>query len=295
MKVLRILFRVIAIAIAVVIAAVITLLLQGRALATRAMPNPVPALVVAPDTSLLARGQHIIDVECSGCHAPELGQTVALSGGHENFFDIPNGPKLGVIYAPNLTPGGVLKDASDGQISRAVREGVSFEGRPLLVMPSTHYHGMSDRDLASVIAWLRHQPAVDRVVPARKLAPLAYLILGLHQFETSATLPVFQPIPEVPEDSTRTYGAYLTPILGCSDCHGADYRGGHKGQLPPLGPSLTGFVSEHPYATFELALRQGVKPADGSLDPVMMPWPVFSRLTDLETRAVYEFLKAQPK
>ena len=32
---------------------------------------------------------------------------------------------MGVLYATNLTPGGPLKDWTDGEIVRAIREGVA--------------------------------------------------------------------------------------------------------------------------------------------------------------------------
>src|SRR5262245_21332084 len=99
----------------------------------RRVANPVPALVMAPDSSLIPRGRHLVEVNCASCHAPGGAGGLVLSGGTENFLDIPGGPKFGVLHAPNLTPGGVLREASDGMISRAVREGVGFDGKPLLV------------------------------------------------------------------------------------------------------------------------------------------------------------------
>jgi mono/diheme cytochrome c family protein len=294
MRILGYVLRAIGVLIMVVIGAVIALILQGRGLATRAMPNPVSSLVVSPDSTLYARGQHIVQIECSGCHASTVEADAPLTGSRDNFFDIPKGPLLGTLYAPNLTPAGPLGKASDGQIARAVREGVSFDGRPLIVMPSPHYHAMSDRDLAAVIAWLRHQSPIPTTPAVRKLNLLAYLVLGIHQAETSVQNPVVKPIADTPEDSTSAYGAYLTPILGCSDCHGVDFKGAKSGQLAPHGPDLTRLVREKPYGVFELALRHGVKSTGGTLNPVSMPWGTFARLTDVEARAVFEYLKSLP-
>ena len=290
MRVLRAILKILLAAVILVVLVVVALLVHGHGLAENRVANPVPALRVAPDPALIPRGRHLAEVNCGGCHAPGLAGGVVLSGGSENFFDITDGPKFGMLRGPNLTPGGVLRGASDGMISRAIREGVGFDGRPLLVMPSPHYHAMADRDVAALIAYLRSQPAVDQVVPKRNLNVLAYLILGLHQFETSAQLPVPAEIPLPGEAPDSTYGAYLTPILACSDCHGADFRGGRKGQFPPIGPDLVALTRARPLATFELALRHGVKPAGGALNPNLMPWPVYSNLTDLEVQAVYEFL-----
>jgi mono/diheme cytochrome c family protein len=289
------LIRILLALVGVCVLVVVALLVHGYGQVSRRLDNPVPSLVVAPDSALIPRGRHLVQVDCAGCHSGGAAADPVLSGGAENFLDIPGGPRLGVLHGPNLTPGGVLRGASDGQISRAVREGVGFDGRPLLVMPSPHYHAMSDRDLAALIAFLRSQPAVEHVVPARRFNPLAYLILGLHQYETSAQLPVTRPVAAPAEAPDSTYGAYLTPILGCADCHGSDYGGGRKGQFAPLGPSLVSLVREHPLDTFEQALRHGIKPAGGALDPNRMPWPTYSNLTDLEVRAVYEFLRGRPE
>jgi mono/diheme cytochrome c family protein len=295
MRVLGFLVRAIGILILVVIGAVVALIIQGRGLATRAMPNPATALRLTPDSTLYARGQHIVRIECAGCHASSLEDDAPLTGSRDNFFDIPKGPLLGSLYAPNLTPAGPIGRASDAQIARAIREGVSFEGRPLIVMPSPHYHLMSDRDLAAVIAWIRHQAPIPTTPAARKLNLLADLVLGLHQAETSVQSPILRAIEDTPEDSTKVYGAYLTPILGCSDCHGADYKGAKSGQLAPKGPNLTRLVNDNPYEVFELALRHGVKIEGGTLDPTAMPWGTFARLSDVEAHAVYAYLKSLPK
>jgi mono/diheme cytochrome c family protein len=270
------------------------LLVHGYGLLNRPVKNPVPSLAVAPDTSLTPRGNHLIRIACASCHGEEAGGVLTMSGSVVNFLDIPGGPKLGVLYAPNITPGGVIRDASDGQLSRAIREGIGFDGKPLLVMPSPHYHAMSDRDLAALIAALRAEPADVRTTPRRRPNALAYLILGLHLFENSAELPVPGPIVAPEEAPDSAYGAYLTPILGCGDCHGADYRGGRKGQLQPVGPDLVASAAQRPLATFELALRHGARPAGGMLDPTQMAWPDYANLTDLEVEAVYAFLRGRP-
>jgi len=294
MKLLRLALRAFLVLIGIVVLVLAALLVHGYGLLARPVGNPVPALAVAPDSAQLARGNHLCRVVCSSCHGLGADGRLAMSGSTENFLVIPGGPKFGTLYAPNITPGGVLGGVGDGQLSRAIREGVGFDDRPLLVMPSAHFHGMSDGDLAALISALRAQPSESRVTPRRALNPLGYLILGLHQYETSAQLPVSAPVPTPTEAPDSTYGAYLVPILGCADCHGTDYNGGRKGQFPPIGPDLVGLTRAMPITTFEAALRHGIKPAGGALDPARMPWTTFADLTDLEVRAVYAFLRRLP-
>ena len=291
MKVLRVLFFALVAIVGLVVVVLVALLVHGNGLVAKKQSNPVPALRVAPDTSLMARGEHLVEISCVGCHGNH--NEFPLSGSAENFFDIPDGPKFGTLHATNLTPGGALKDYSDGELSRAIREGVGKSGKALLIMPSPQFHGMSDRDLAAIITYLRAQPADPTARPARKLNPSAFLVLGLHLFETSVQLPVTRPVADVPEAMTAGYGEYLVPLLTCRDCHGQDLRGGRKGQFPPIGPNLVELVASHKLDEFALALRGGVSARDGhALDPNQMPFPLYSRLTDTDVGAVYAYLQS---
>ena len=292
MKLLRRIGLVLGGLVALVAVLLVALLVTGWNLANEHEKNPVPELRVTPDSSLIARGDHIARMVCSNCHGES--HTPPLAGGSEDYFVIPGGPPIGHLFAPNITPGGRLALYSDGELSRAIREGVNHEGRPMLVMPSDQFHGMSDRDLAAMIAWLRAQPAVSHEVPRKQLTPVAYLILGLHQFETSHMLPVPRPIPDVPEGMSAAYGEYIVGMLGCRSCHGSDLKGGHKGQFPPLGPNLLALVAAHDVGQFELAVRKGISARDGhALDPEGMPYRTYANLTDTEVGAVYAYLQTQ--
>ena len=58
----------------------------------------------------------------------------------------------------------------DGEIVRAMREGVSRNGEALFpIMPWFMYQSLSDEDAAAVIAYLRAQPAVKSFRPDREL------------------------------------------------------------------------------------------------------------------------------
>jgi cytochrome c553 len=130
-------------------------------------------------------------------------------------------------------------------------------------------------------------------VPSKSINPLGYLMLGLRAATTSAMNSIARPVPD-PPDSGAAFGEYVANLASCTVCHGPDLHGGHRGQLPPLGPNLTRLVHDRPFTTFELALRHGARPAGGALDPVLMPWPIYARLTDLEARAVYEYIRSLP-
>ena len=162
--------------------------------------NPVADLKVAGTSEQIARGAQLA-WGCADCHSP--AQELPLSGSTENF--IAGGPPLGTLYATNLTPGGPLKDWTDGEIVRAIREGIDQDGRPLIAMPSQAYRNFSDADVQALVAYLRSQPAVDNPQPARNLNVLAALFLGMGMFPTSAQAPVGS-VAAPPAGPTAEYG-----------------------------------------------------------------------------------------
>ena len=253
-------------------------------------PRPLAPLRLRADAGLLRRGRHLAELSCVGCHGS--GDSLPLAGGDINFLHEPGAPALGELFAPNLTPGGNVARYSDAELGRAIREGLDRERRPLLAMPSNDFHGLSDRDLAALIACLRGQPAIEHSTPARRLVPLAYLLLGTRAFETSRQRPVTGLVRAIPESATPAYGAYLTAFLGCADCHGADFRGG-RNPLAPRGPDLLPFVAHAPQESFGRALQEGVGTGGRPLNPVLMPWRVFRRLSAVEVAAVYQYLRRQ--
>ena len=252
--------------------------------------RPLRPLRVRADAALRERGRHLAELSCVGCHS--INDSLPLAGSDINFLHEPGRPTLGVLTAPNLTPGGPLADASDAELGRAIREGLGRDGRPLLGMPAGDFHGLSDRDLAALIACLRAQPAVARATPPRRLSPLAYVLLGARSIETSRQPAVAGAITAPREGPTPDYGAYLTAYLGCADCHGADFRGG-RNPLAPRGPDLRPIVTRAAPETFRRALQEGVGRDGHALDPTLMPWPVFRRLRAHEVAAVHQWLRRQ--
>lgn len=264
--------------------------IHGYGLVTGTVDRPILALRVRPDPGLRERGRHLAQLSCVGCHS--TNDSIPLAGGAMNFLHLPGAPALGELVGPNLTPGGNLQHHSDLELGRAIREGLGRDRRPMLIMPSNDFRGLSDRDLAALIAFLRSQRAIERATPARRLSPLAYLLLGAQAFETSLQRPVTKPVPTVPEGPTPAYGEYLTAYLGCADCHGVDFRGG-RSPLAPRGPDLRPMVAHGTPEAFRRALTEGVGSGSKGLDPTQMPWPVFRRLSAIEVAAVYQYLRRQ--
>lgn len=230
-------------------------------------------------------------MQCVGCHGS--GAQLPLSGGEHNLLA---GSPLGVLHGPNLTPGGVLAKYSNGELSRAIREGVDRDGRAMLAMPSEDLRGLSDHDLAALISYLRSQPAIDREVPKRQLTPAAYLVLGLRIAETSVQHPVTVAVPHPAEEMSAEYGDYLATPLGCRACHGKALDGRARTPFAPEGPDLVKLVASHDLGTFARAVREGRAMSDGhEMVPESMPWLAFATLTDTEVGALYTLLQSSKR
>jgi len=245
--------------------------------------NPVVEETVSITPERVARGQHIAEAICSSCHS--LDDSLPLSGGKNIAEDIPM--PLGNLTPPNLTPAGNLKGWSDGEILRAVREGTSKNGHLMPVMSVQGFREFSDEDLRSVIAYVRSQPPVVHETPGENLTVLALAFLTLGFIPTK---PVPEPgtVASIPVGATVEYGAYVTRIIGCSECHGEELTGG-KGGLLPKGPDLR-VVKGWSEEQFVKTLRTGEDPSGHVLDADDMPWKFIGRLTDSELSGLYKYL-----
>src|SRR5262249_51210123 len=152
------------------------------------------------------------------------------------------GPPMGTLYAPNLTPAGEIRDWTDGEIIRAIREGIHKSGRALIIMPSENFKNMSDADVQAVVAYLRSQPASGTASPPARLSILAAAFIGVGMFPTAAQPAITAPIVAPAEGRTPEYGKYLVSVLGCTTCHGENLGGRKPGMGPPAGPNLTMIV-----------------------------------------------------
>jgi mono/diheme cytochrome c family protein len=250
--------------------------------------NPVADLKVAGTAEQIARGGQLA-WGCADCHSPTLD--LPLGGSTENF--IAGGPPMGVLYATNLTPGGPLKGWTDGEIVRAIREGLANDGRSLLGMPSQAYRHLSDADVQALVAFLRSQPAVDNPQPARNLNIVAALFLGAGLFPTSAQAPVGA-VTAPPAGPTAEYGAYLVAAGGCADCHGIKLDGVPPNSFVPPAPPLKPFAAGMSEAQFMDVFREGRR-IDGNPVGEGMPWKNIGKtMSDDDLRAVQAYLQTLP-
>jgi len=269
--------------------------LLARERITRSYRVEPDRVAVRDDPASLERGRHLAEavIGCTHCHGFDYaGKQMA------------DDPWLGRLWAPNLTPGrGGLAGYSDADWVRSIRHGVKPDGRPVLMMPSQYLYHLSDADLAALIAHLRRLPPIDRETPDERLGVISVLAIAsgrvpdLIPAEQLAHAPPRVPSPE-PRVS-RDYGAYLVEASGCKVCHRDDLSGGlHPLALPdePAPPDLTprGRLASWSEEDFVRTLRTGVTPDGRRLDPTWMPWPMLARMSDVELRAMWRYLRSVP-
>jgi mono/diheme cytochrome c family protein len=250
---------------------------------------PVPDLRVAGTPEQIQRGEYLANSFCTSCHSGN-GE-LPLTGGLDLGEDLPL--PLGKFVSVNLTPAGPLKDWSDGEIFRALRNGIDKDGRWLTIMSNVRVRRMADEDILALIAFLRSQPAVvnETPHPPDQATFMGVLMLG------AGMLPEGQPpisgvISTPAKGPTVEYGEYIVSYQDCRDCHGEDLRGGVQGQLAPIGPPLA-MVKSWTAEQFITTLRTGVDPSGHQVIDTM-PWKQIGRLDDVDLTAMYQYLISLP-
>jgi cytochrome c553 len=157
---------------------------------------PIPEVRVAGNPEQIARGAVIADSFCGACHT----QSSPLTGGMDIGKHL--AAPVGSFVSSNLTPAGLLSHWTDGEIFRAIRNGVDAQGNWLTIMTYTNVNHLSDADIVALIAYLRSRPASG--APTEN-PPDHFNLLGLMML-----------------------GAGMLPA-----CHGEKLTGGVPGQSSP--------------------------------------------------------------
>jgi mono/diheme cytochrome c family protein len=248
---------------------------------------PALDLKVAGTPEQIVRGRAISDGFCSGCHS----KTATLAGGLDVAEDLP--VPIGSFVASNLTPAGQLSHWSDGDIFRAIRNGVDKDGHWLIIMSYTNAGKLSDDDIRAVIAYIRSLPPAGEPTgnPPDHLNLLGIAMLGAGMLPEGK--PVSTGIVKAPPVSpTWQYGEYILSYQDCRACHGDKLTGGVPGQLGPLGPDLN-LVKGWKFEEFVATMRTGIDPSGHELSK-QMPWQPVGRMSGEELSTVYQYLTHLP-
>jgi mono/diheme cytochrome c family protein len=313
-KWIRRIVRVLAVLLIVVIVVLIGLVLFVQLGWDRSFSREVIEMTAPSDEQTLARGAYLYNeaMFCWGCHGQEgsNGPDGDQVGGIK--FDLTEvGPGLGIYYAPNITqdPETGIGNWSDGELVRAIREGVDREDKLIFpVMPYQFAHGLSDEDALSLVAYLRTLEPVKSEVPDNEYSFVVKALVGLRIVKPESA--ITEKIASPRQGPTAEYGEYLAwHASGCAECHtprspdtGAiDWDRIFGGALfsideeyvslagPNLTPDHKTGIGAWSKDQFISAMRTGLRP-DGTVLLPWMPWPRYQQWSEDDLTALWLYL-----
>lgn len=275
-----------------------------------------PAVEIEATRELLARGEYLFRnvTGCVICHSPHeptvAGARVIPGSEGEGGPEFPIG-SAGTLYAKNITPA-ALGEWTDGEIIRALRDGVSRDGTALFpLMPYFNFRRLSELDMHAIVAYTRTLAPGESAVPERELAFPMNLIVRLMPGPAG-------PYPAAPDASnTVAYGEYLVTAASCGDCHspmddrgrplpGRELSGGnpfptgdgwvaHTANITPDSATGIGlWTRERFVANIRQRAAAAGSPLSESARLTPMPWIAYAGMTDEDLGAVYDYLRTVP-
>lgn len=311
----------------IVLAVIVLILLAWTWYATQ-LPKqrPAPDVKVELTPENIERGRYLaVNVlQCVDCHSERdwglyggppvepIGagracmtrETIAagVNAGQENF--------PGRLCIRNITPDEEtgLGSWTDGEIIRAVREGVNKDGKGLFpIMPYFIYKHVADDDMQAVVAYLRSMQPVKSVRPERQIDfPMSMLVqLWPEPFESPASAP--------DRSDSVAYGRYLATVARCEFCHtpkdprsmqgfaGREFSGGMPFFLNGrtmytmnLTPHETGLGSWTKAQFIQLFKSRVARVETDPTGNTLMNWNAFGEMTEADLGALYDFFMTLP-
>jgi DNA-directed RNA polymerase subunit RPC12/RpoP len=282
--------------------------------------RPAPDLRVELTPERLARGEYLARSVylCLDCHSQidttKYGTPIkpGTEGGGGECFTKENAGFPGTVCAQNITPDkeSGVGNWTDGELLRAIREGVSRDGSALFpMMPYQLAKNLSDEDTKSIVAYLRTLKPISNKISKGK----AQIDFPVNLFIKFAPQPV-ETVPEPDRKDSVAYGKYLS--YACLECHtpvddkmqkiaGKEFSGGREfrfGELKVRTANITAHATGIGNRTKEqfVGLFAGWRavaehPTVAPKDNTMMPWAQLKNLTDEDLGAIYDFLQTVPK
>jgi len=137
----------------------------------RTVPKPVETPAAPEPTEPVARGQWLIKMgSCADCHDVFDNHRQPIEGKHFGGGAEFKFPK-GTVYAANISSDKEtgIGAYTDEELLRVLNEGIAKDGRPLWVMPSAAFKGLTEDDKKAMIAALRTVPPVKNQVPRSQM------------------------------------------------------------------------------------------------------------------------------
>jgi mono/diheme cytochrome c family protein len=256
-------------------------------------------------SDLVKRGDYLVNgiLTCGNCHTPK-GPPAAIAGkDFSGFLEFDEPPFK--VTAPNITPD---KDTgignyTDAQLKTVMRKGTHPNGTPVaMIMPSSFYEIMTERDLNAVVAYLHTLAPVKNKVPD----PI-YKMPQHHQIPPGGE----KPYTEAMLNDKVKKGFYLVTVAHCMECHtplgprGREFAdklgtGGFEFKGPwgvsvsrNITPSKTKGIGAWTDAEIKRAITQGVS-KDGSKLKPPMGYQYYATVTGDDLDAIVAYLRTVP-
>lgn len=318
---------------------VLLLLIAGLLIYTYGiMPNVQPAADVqaSNDPAVIERGRYLAEnvVLCSDCHSERDWQYYGgprkeptgigrecitedtpaqgvITTEDDSIGVVSSDTRIGTLCIPNITPHPTagLGEWTDGEIIRAMREGVDNEGQGLFpIMPYFIFRNIADSDAEAIVAYIRSLQPIDKKRPEKDIT---FPINLLMQFWPQ---PVTEPVPLPDRSDSVAYGEYLAEIARCKFCHTPRTRFGrgmidelkfsggvpfhinklllYSNNLTPDPETGIGSWSREKFiAFFKQHLEKRIVPDD---ENTLMNWNAYAGMTEEDIGAIYDYLQTVP-
>jgi len=272
--------------------------------------RPAPPMTAPRVPDAVDRGRYLVaSLGCANCHSP-VDET--------RPGDFPVDSKLfagrvfpadmglpGTVVAPNISsdPESGLGQWTDGEVARAIREGVSRDGRPLFpLMNYLNYAKLPDRDVLAIVAYLR------TVKPMKGSPGTTRLDFPVNMLVRTTPRPLeASPAPLPPPGAER--GKALIALGMCTECHTQSEKGepkpgmylaGGTAMRGPFGTVYAANITSHPSAgigaygdeDLKRVFRQGTNRSGRQL--WVMPWSATQHLSDEDLNSLIVALRQVP-
>jgi mono/diheme cytochrome c family protein len=194
-----------------------------------------------------------------------------------------------VLVAPDIAA--TMSRYTTADLIRVLRHGIRPDGTGVLrIMPSEMFSLLSEKDLGSIIAFLRTQTPGNETLPKTHFGPVGRLMLLLYK-QDAGTIFAAESIDHerpllaaTPEDPVQL-GRYLA-MTACTECHGPDLKGSSFDETPPLS-----IVAAYSLADFSTLMHTGVPVGGRELSLMkLVSTTRFVHFTEAEIAALHGYL-----
>ncbi|MBA3973708.1 MAG: cytochrome C [Candidatus Solibacter sp.] len=279
--------------------------------------RPAQDIKVPMTAERIERGRYLFEnvAHCTGCHSPrDWGKFSAPVNAGTVGSGVEFPAELGLpgrIVATNLTPDPEtgLGNWTDGEKIRAIREGVSRDGRALFpFMPYPALSKLSDEDVEAIVAYM------NSLKPVRNSLPVTKLDFPVSLMAKFAPKPVPGKVTAPSRSDRLAYGRYLVTIGDCAGCHtpkergkdieGKEYAGGEEFRIagflvrsanitPDNETGIGGWTEERFVGQFKSHAEKTFDTAPKAVQAsfTLMGWMDYSKMDEDDLRAMYTYLR----